>query len=383
MTKIIYGSPGLFDMGGIARYGRYQVRALRSLMGEENVEVLSMLSPARGGFDEPIEVDVVAGGNKLANKIRFATAFAVRAGLRRMYWSGHLNYAPIVVPLASVTGGSAVVNIYGLELWTNRSKLKERCLAQSWVIADCNATLDSAVEMGIVNPQRATVMHDPVDISFFRPAPIDPQAAERYGLAVDDRFRVMFLGRLDEGSKHKGPDRLIRAFARAKLPANAELVIAGSGNQSEILRGLAQQCGVGNSVKLVGRVPDADLPAVYRLATVFALVSQKYDGGGEGIPLTPLEAGGCGIPSIVGDEDGSVEVCVNGESGLIVSSRDEEALAKALETLSADRDRTRRMGQAAASRVQRLYSFERFVAQHKDFIERIGAESLVARREEL
>ncbi|QJR11706.1 D-inositol-3-phosphate glycosyltransferase [Usitatibacter rugosus] len=383
MTRIVYGSPGLFDMGGIARYGRSQVRALKSILGGENVEVLSMLAPGPGGFDEPIEVDLVAGGNRPSNKVRFALAFGARARPGRMYWSGHLNYTPIVVPLAAATGGTAVVNIYGLELWTRRSKLRERCLAKCWVIADCNATLSSAVQMGIVDPERSTVIHDPVDVAMFRPGAIDLEIAGRYGLVPDDRFRVMFLGRLDEGSRHKGPDRLIRAFARARLPKDAELVIAGSGNQVEILRGIALQSGKGDRVKLIGRVPDVDLPAVYRLSTVFALVSQKFDGGGEGIPLTPLEAGGCAIPSIVGNEDGSVEVCVDGESGLIVSSRDEAAFSNALETLANDRERTRRMGQAAAARVQSHFSYERFAAQHQQFIERIAAEPLVTKREQL
>lgn len=380
--RIIYGSPGLFDMGGIARYGRAQVAALRAIAGAENVEVLSMLAPAPNGFDEPIDVDVVAGGNGLGNKVRFASAFATRIGPRRMYWSGHINYAPIVYPLAAASGGMAVVNIYGLEVWSNRSQLKEWCLRQSWVIADCNATLESAVSMGVVDPKRAAVIHDPVDVAHFRPGPADPAIAARYGLAMDDRFRVMFLGRLDEGSRHKGPDRLIRAFARANLLPHAELVIAGSGNQRPLLEELARECGAGDRVRFLGRVPDSDLPAVYRLATVFALVSQKFEGGGEGIPLTPLEAGGCGVAAIVGDEDGSVEVCVNGESGLVVPSRDEGALVAALESLAHDRERARRMGEAAAARVQRLFSYERFVAQHKDFLARISAESLVAEREQ-
>jgi phosphatidyl-myo-inositol dimannoside synthase len=382
MTQIVYAAPGLFDMGGIARYGRYQVGALRSIVGAAHMQVVSMLGPEASGFDEPIEVDAVAGGNGVSNKVRFVAAIAGRARPRRIYWSGHLNYTPLTLPLAAVTAGTSVVNIYGLEVWSRRSKIKEACLRRSWVVADCNATLESAVGMGVVDRRKATVIHDPVDISFFRPGPIDESVAARYGLATDGRYRVMFLGRLDEGSRHKGPDRLIRAFADARLPANAELVIAGSGNQVEPLRQLAAQYGVADSVKLVGRVPDRDLPSLYRMATVFALVSQKYAGGGEGIPLTPLEANGCGIPAIVGNEDGSVEVCVHGESGLVVPSRDPQAFASALESMAADPERTRRMGAAALARVRSLYSLERFVAQHREFVSRIESEALEERREQ-
>jgi phosphatidyl-myo-inositol dimannoside synthase len=370
MKRIIYGSPGLFDMGGIARYGRAQVLALRSLQGAD-VQVISMLGPNSAGFDEAIDVDVIAGGNGPRNKIRFAQAFLGRLRPRQIYWAGHLNYTPLVVPLAAISSGAAVVNIYGLEVWSNRSRLKEGCLKRCWVIADCHATLETATAMGIVDPQRSAVIHDPVDVSFFRPGAVDSALAAKYSLVPDGRFRLMFLGRLDEGSRHKGPDRLIRAFASAKLSLNAELIIAGSGTQKRVLERLAAECGVGDAVKFIGRVPDKELPGLFRLATAFALVSQKYEGGGEGIPLTPLEAGACGIPVIVGNEDGSVEACVDGQSGFIVASRDSGALCNAIEKLDKDRQLARRMGDAMCARVRQMFSLERFVKQHAEFAARI------------
>jgi glycosyltransferase involved in cell wall biosynthesis len=375
MPRILYGSPGLFDMGGIARYGRAQVHVLRQIVGANRVSVISMLGPAAGGFDEPIAYDATGGGNGIGAKAKFIAAMLKRMAPRTFYWSGHLNYTPLVVPVAAMTQGTAVVNIYGLELWSNRSKLKEACLRRCWVIADCHATLASALSMGVVDKDRSTVIHDPVDVKFFTPGPADTGVAQRYGLQADGRFRVMFLGRLDSGSKHKGPDRLIRAFCSAKLPPGAELVIAGSGNQLANLTNLARECGGAEKVKLIGRVPDKDLPSLFRLASVFALVSQKYPGGGEGIPLTPLEAAACGIPAIVGDEDGSVEVCINEESGLIVSSRDPEAISRALERLSSDRPRLIAMGQAARARAESMFSIERFAAEHESFIDRILSES--------
>lgn len=379
MPRILYGSPGLFDMGGIARYGRAQVQVLRQIVGPERMSVVSMLGPAPGGFDEPIAFDATGGGNGSSAKVKFIAAMLKRARPNTLYWSGHLNYTPLVVPLAAVTHGTPIVNIYGLELWSNRSKLKESSLRRCWVIADCHATLASALTMGIVQKDRCTVIHDPVDVKFFTPGPGDTVVAQRYGLQADQRFRVMFLGRLDAGSKHKGPDRLIRAFCAAKLPPGSELVIAGSGDQVASLTALARECGGGDKVKLIGRVPDKDLPSLFRLASVFALVSQKYPGGGEGIPLTPLEAAACGVPSIVGDEDGSVEVCVNEESGLIVSSRDPAAITRALERLSSDRYKLAAMGKAARARAETMFSLERFATEHEAFIDRILSESSMAK----
>ena len=43
--KILYLTPGCFDKGGISRYNRYQIQALRMLAGAENVFVFSLLGP--------------------------------------------------------------------------------------------------------------------------------------------------------------------------------------------------------------------------------------------------------------------------------------------------------------------------------------------------
>ncbi|MCA9601631.1 MAG: glycosyltransferase family 4 protein, partial [Myxococcales bacterium] len=372
-VTVNYLAPGLFDMGGIARYGRYQVRALREVVGRDRVRVQSLLAPEAGGFDDPFEVDLVGGGLKLRHKVKFAGAALLRSPRQRIHWTGHLHFAALALACAKAARGQAVVNIYGLEVWSSPPRSSVFALGRSWVVSDCHATLDEAISQGMVEPSRATVIWDPVDIAAFRPGPPDAAVAERYGLTVDDRFRVMFLGRLAPGARHKNPDGLIRAFARARLPANAELVIAGSGARSGELEALAHSLGIRDRVKFVGRVPDADLPAMYRLASVFALVSRRYHGGGEGIPLTPLEAAASGVPILVGDEDGSREAPVDGETGFILPSRDDAALEAALERLAGDRALVRRLGTAARERIEAHFSFERFVREHAAFIERINA----------
>jgi phosphatidylinositol alpha-1,6-mannosyltransferase len=372
---IAYLSPGLFDMGGIARYGRYQVKALRSIVGERSVFTLSMLSPQPGGFDEPFPVDAVAGGNGISAKLSFTLAAANRVRRDRIFWAGHLNYAPLVVALAEATGGQAVCNIYGLEVWSNRSRLKARALRRCFVVADCHATRDVAVELDLTTLEHSAVIWDPVDLDVFSPGPADPAIGDRYGLNARSSFRVMFLGRLAHAARHKSPDMLIRAFSRAQLPDDAELVIAGSGDRRNELEALARDCGKGDRIVFTGRVADRDLAALYRHASAFVLVSRRFDGGGEGIPLTPLEAAACGVPIIVGDEDGSREACVDGESGFVVPSRDEDALVDRLERLAADSKLRASLGAAAADRMRRNFSFERFVDEHATVIGQLSRQA--------
>ena len=293
-----YLSPGLFDMGGIARYGRYQVSALRRLISTRNMRVLSMLGPNETGFDEPFPVDFSAGGTSFLQKLRFVASAIQRHEPRRIFWAGHLNYAPLTHGCADAFGSRSVVNLYGLEVWSCRSALHQRACEQSFIVSDCHATLDIAVDMGMARREASAVIWDPVDLDTFYPAEPDPAVAERYGLQLDGRFRVMFLGRLAKAARHKSPDALIEAFAKADLGPQAELVIAGSGDRLEALKMLAEQTGKGQQIRFLGRIPDADLAPLYRLASLFVLVSKRYDGGGEGIPLTREERGwSCRLPA--------------------------------------------------------------------------------------
>lgn len=366
-----YLTPGVFDMGGIARYGRYQLDALRELVGPREVRVASMLGPEAGGFETPFPVDFFAGGNGLRHKALFTAASLTMLAPRALYWSAHLNYAPLAFAYAKATGGVPIVNIYGLEVWSNPSRASRAVLPKCWVVSDCHATLEYAVSSGMVDPSRAAVIWDPVDLERFHPEAPDSALAARHGLALDGRFRVMFLGRLAKGAMHKGPDALIRAFARAQLPNNAELVIAGSGDRLSALQELARELGLGDRARFLGRIPESDLAGLYRLASLFVLVSKRYDGGGEGIPLTPLEAAACGVPIVVGNEDGSREAVIDGETGFVVPSRDEEALVSVLERCAKEPELVRKLGQGASKRARDCFSYERFVREHADLLARI------------
>lgn len=370
-TKLHYLAPGLFETGGIERYGRYQSTALRTILGDDCVRVSSLHGPAENGFDPSFPVDFIGGGLSLKAKAKFSLSALAHASKGTVHWTGHLHFAALTAACALRARAPFVVNIYGLEVWSSPPKASVLALRRAFVVSDCHATLDEAVSRGMVDPSRAAVIWDPVDTELFSPGPLEDHIAERYSLKRDGRFRVMFLGRLAPGAKHKNPDGLIRAFARAKLPANAELIIAGDGARRGELEALARSLSLGERVRFVGRVANEDLPGFYRFASVFALVSQRYHGGGEGIPMTPLEAAAAGVPILVGNEDGSREAPVDGQTGFILPSRDEDALVAALERFAADPALGKRFGEAGRRRIETHFSYERFVSEHREFLGKV------------
>jgi glycosyltransferase involved in cell wall biosynthesis len=85
----------------------------------------------------------------------------------------------------------------------------------------------------------------------------------------------------------------------------------------------------------------------------------------EGLSISLLEAGACGLPCVVTDVGGNAEIVADGLSGCVVPQGGESALAAALERLAADTDLRRKMGLEARKTVERRYSLTAMVDGYK------------------
>src|SRR5262245_46785677 len=90
--------------------------------------------------------------------------------------------------------------------------------------------------------------------------------------------------------------------------------------------------------------PIADVRELWRRCAIAALASL----GGEGVPLSLIEAAACGRPLVATDVPGSRDIARDGVNALLVPPGEPDALADALERLI--RDRPLRQNFAAASR---------------------------------
>jgi glycosyltransferase involved in cell wall biosynthesis len=125
---------------------------------------------------------------------------------------------------------------------------------------------------------------------------------------------------------HKNIDALIDAFSalRAQMAPAPQLVLVGlRGMAAEQLQAHIRRAGLSEVIRLTGFVPDADLPAIYRGAAVFALPS-RYEGFG--IPV--LEAMASGVPVITTTATSLPEVA--GDAAILVDPDDRAALVAAL-----------------------------------------------------
>lgn len=165
---------------------------------------------------------------------------------------------------------------------------------------------------GIVPRGKARVVHNGAD-HILRITP-DPETIARHGLTAGGY--LLALGNL---SPHKNLALLMRAAA-ARPAGEPPLVIAGGGNSRVFAdAGLEPPPGV----RLLGRVSDGDLRALYAHATAFVFPSLT-----EGFGLPPLEAMLCGCPTVVSRAGAIPEVC--GDATIYVDPTDEAGWTRAM-----------------------------------------------------
>jgi glycosyltransferase involved in cell wall biosynthesis len=195
------------------------------------------------------------------------------------------------------------------------------------------------------------------------PAGVDSERFTPDGPSADrdpDRPRILSVGRLVE---RKGFGDLIQAM---RYVPGAECVVVGgppadqltADPQARRLRALAEQFGIADRFRLIGRVPGGDMPRWYRSADL--LVSAPWQ---ERFELAPLEAMACGVPVIGTTVGGLSETIVDGLTGDLVPARDPRALGAALRRLVNDKVRRFTYATAALDRARHAYSWKRVASQ--------------------
>ncbi|EFV14375.1 glycosyltransferase family 4 protein [Segniliparus rugosus] len=207
-----------------------------------------------------------------------------------------------------------------------------------------------------------------VDAERFQP---DPQLRgamrERHGFG--EAPVLLCLARL---VPRKGQDVLIKAMPKVlrEVP-DALLVIVGSGPCEKNLRKLADEHGVTDRVRFIGRVPEEDLPAWYAMADVFAMPCRTRGKGldVEGLGIVFLEASAAGLPVIAGDSGGAPETVREGETGTVVSGRSVQEVGDAAVRLLSDPIRASKMGVAGRAWVQESWGWDTSAAKLAELLD--------------
>lgn len=216
-------------------------------------------------------------------------------------------------------------------LWYDRVYLKLAVplyvrAADSFIAVSHAVKRDVVDHMG-VDGHKVAAIHNGFDAGAFRLVN-DPErlgaVASKY--ALPKRF-ILWAGQLES---RKNIARLLEAFARIKDSVPHDLVLAGAQRFAfPMARGverdlqLIQKLSLQDRVHFPGWISHEDLPAMYRLADLFALPS-LYEGFG--IPL--LEAMACGCPVLTANTCAPPEVV--GDAAVLVDPLDVDAIGRGM-----------------------------------------------------
>ena len=161
---------------------------------------------------------------------------------------------------------------------------------------------------------------------------------------------------------HKGIDTVMQALPaiRARHP-NARYAVAGSGELRPQFEGLAQQLGLGETVRFLGAVPDAELPALYNAADLYVGASRRVELLAEGFGISLVEASACGLAVVGGRSGGVPDAVRDGETGVLVDPEDPAAVAAEIIALLANPERRTQLGSAGRKAVESYYNWDRVV----------------------
>jgi glycosyltransferase involved in cell wall biosynthesis len=176
------------------------------------------------------------------------------------------------------------------------------------------------------------IISNGVDLSRFYPVP---------NKVLSGEFKLLTVGRL---SATKRIDMLIEAVEILnKQGRSFRLTIAGGGKLQPELEGLIKQKGLGNIVRLPGRIDPQQMPEVYREHDMF--VSASYQ---EGMSNAMVESIASGLPIITTRCEGVEELI--GDNGIIVEDASADALAEAIIKLADNQQQYKAMCAAARRR---------------------------------
>ena len=214
------------------------------------------------------------------------------------------------------------------------------------VIANCLVVQNQLIREG-VNSARIIQHYNGLDLERMKVGPglkrKDARAA--FGLPDARRFVTIVANLHNPVKDHP---MFLRAAARVcKAVPDAAFVIAGEGGLIEDHRKLAAQLGIQEDVFFIGRCEDV---GKLLFASDIGVLSSKAEGFSNAI----LEYMAAGLPVVATDVGGVREAIVEGETGFIVSSGDDETMAERIIRIFDDHERARSMGQRGKVLVEKF-----------------------------
>jgi glycosyltransferase involved in cell wall biosynthesis len=215
------------------------------------------------------------------------------------------------------------------------------------------------------HPRRWIVLPNGFDVTRFAPDTLAREAVRADLQLPSDAVLIGLVARHDPMKDHE--TFLKAATQLAEQNAHVHFLLVGrdvNSSNGELMRIIARREGQERMHLLGERM---DVPWIMAALDI-ATSSSAY---GEGFSNSIGEAMACGVPCVVTNVGDSATVV--GETGLVVSARDADALVRAWQRLiEAGPEARRNLGAAARERIRQNYSLDCVVRQYEDLYLSLG-----------
>jgi phosphatidylinositol alpha-mannosyltransferase len=363
-VRVLLSCPYAWDApGGV----QVHVRELASRLAARGHETI-VLAPAGGHVADDL-VRVVGRPVRIPYGGKVAPICFSRASWRRIRRTievfepdvvhAHEPFSPSTSMMSVLATDAPVVATF--HAFHDRSRLLE---AAAPLLRSVARRIDAAVAVSRAAGRFvAPVVPGEVEIV---PNGVDVERFARPGASVaglpDGRI-LLWVGRLDP---QKGFPIMVRAFGRlaTEFP-DLSLVVAGDGRDRHATDLLNEDART--RVRMLGSVPNVELPAYLAAADVFASPATGHESFG----IVLVEALAAGVPVVASDIPGYREVIRAGVDGLLVPPSDAAALASAIRRVLAEPDLASGLAHAGRARA-REFSWDVVVPRIEAIYERVA-----------
>ncbi|MEM2839589.1 MAG: glycosyltransferase family 4 protein [Thermoplasmata archaeon] len=261
----------------------------------------------------------------------------------------HGYYTMEAVSNREILPGSPIYELYLDE--------ESRACDAAWRIVCVDSRIrDYLVRKLNVPMQRIAVLPNAIDTTTFMPVTRESMLSQRRAIGIPIKDFVIFCPRRlvpKNGVKYAA---LAMISLKRRIP-NALLVIAGEGPDRAEIERIVEEEKLHECVRLVGNVPHDEILAYYQACDVVIIPSITSEGVEEATSLSMLEGMACGKAVIVTDVGGLKETVKHGDTGIIVSQANPDAIASELERLYREPKLAQNMGSSARKLVERHHSY--------------------------
>lgn len=273
----------------------------------------------------------------------------------------NVHYASGYGTLARVSKIKPVLlSVWGSDVYDfpNESKLKRIILKRNVLYAKEIASTSNAMAK-----QLKKVVPELEKEVYITPFGVDINRFNKMNIQRDnDDFNIGIIKTLKEkyGIKYailaieELKNRLIEKNKK-ELAERIKLYIYGDGEQKESLQKLINDKRLNDSVVLMGKIPNNEVPNALNKFDVFCATSVLNS---ESFGVAVVEAMSCGIPVVATKTDGFSEVMVDKETGYLVEMKNVEQIVDSLENLLENESLREIMGNNGRKRVNELYNWQ-------------------------